>query len=369
MRVLGRTVDFEPRGVVSLWFRVLVAVIAIVGAGLAGAVLLVVTGHPPVEAYRAILRSGFGDSYGWVRTLLSATPLIFTALAAAVSFRMKVWNIGGEGQFYLGAIAGSGIALAFEHTLPDAITLILALVGGALAGGLWASIAAVPKAYLGTDEVISTLMLNFIALHLMGYLIFGSVSFWRERSNLGFPSGRQMTVQLPLFFQRLHVGFLVALALALLCWWFLRSSRWGFDIRVIGDSPRAARFAGMRVTARLVWTLVLSGAIAGLGGAVHATGVTLALNPSGIAVGFGYTGIVVAAVAGLDPIAIVAVAILISGLSNASTALQILEVPNDIVVLLQGLTLLLVAATEFFLRNRMRVVTIEQPERATEVAV
>ncbi|MGQ0670768.1 MAG: ABC transporter permease [Actinomycetota bacterium] len=343
---------------------------SVAAAGVMGAVLMLAAGHDPVEAYREVIESGFGSDLAWARTLISATPLILTAVAAAVAFRMRLWNIGGEGQLYLGAIAASGVALALGDGVAPVLGVVLSLAAGVAAGALWAAVAALPRAYLRTDEVISTLMLNFIALYLMNYLIFGSVSFWRDKERLSFPSGRLIpeVAELPRIWLRLHVGIVIAVAVALLLWWLLRSSRWGFELRVIGDSPRAARYAGMRVARRVVSVLVVSGAVAGLAGAVLITGSTQALRPSGIAVGLGYTGIVIAAVSRLNPLATVPVSILIAGLLNAGTSLQVLGVPSELVVLLQGLALLLVAATEFFLNNRVRLAARSAPVAEGEAA-
>ncbi len=367
----ARRLIVEPRGRPPLLTRLLFPVVSVLGAGAIGAALLAAAGHDPIEAYLRVVRSSFGSTVGWVRTLISSIPLIFTATAAAVAFRMKVWNIGGEGQFYIGAIGASGVALALGDSMPRPLELLLPLAAGLLAGAFWSALAAIPRAYLRTDEVISTLMLNFIALHLMNYLIFGSVSFWRDPEYLAFPAGRDIpaAAELPRIWLRLHWGFPIAIATAALVWWVLRSSRWGFDVRVIGDSPRAARYAGMPVARRVVSVLMVSGALAGLGAAVFVMGTTHSLEPSSIAVGFGYTGIVVAAVARLDALAIVPVSILIAGLTNAGASLQVLGIPNDIVVLLQGLALLLVAAAEFFLHNRVKLVSrAPGPEEAGEAA-
>jgi ABC-type uncharacterized transport system permease subunit len=366
---LTRRFTIEPRARASLLARIVFPIAAVGGASLLGALLLGVTGHDPIEVYTTALQSAFGSDLAIVRTLISATPLILTAVAAAVAFRMKIWNIGGEGQLYLGAIATSGVALLVGDSWPSAAAVTTSLAAGVLAGALWATLAAVPRAYLSTDEVISTLMLNFIALHLMNYLIFGSESFWRDKERLSFPSGRFIpeAAELPQIWLRLHAGFVIALVVAALLWWLLRSSTWGFDLRVIGDSASSARYAGMSVPRRIVSALFVSGALAGLAGAVQIAGSTNALQPNGLAVGIGYTGIVVAAVSRLNPLAIVPVAIVIAGLTNAGSALQIVGVPNEIVVLLQGLALLLVAAGEFFLTNRIRLVgrsVIEAPVEA-----
>src|SRR5262249_30829841 len=151
------------------------------------------------------------------------------------------------------------------------LALPLVLLAGIVGGAAWAAIAAFPRAYLRTDEVISTLMLNFIALYLMNYLIFGSVSFWRDTERITFPSRRLIpdAAELPTIWLRLHLGFLIAIVLAGVMWWWLRSSRWGFDLRVIGDSISAARYSGMNVARRTVSVLLVSGAIAGLAGAVQ----------------------------------------------------------------------------------------------------
>ena len=367
----ARRLVVEPRGRPPLAARVLFPVASVLGAGAIGAVLLVAAGHDPIEAYRRVVQSSFGSDLGWVRTLISSIPLIFTATAAAVAFRIKVWNIGGEGQFLLGAIGASGVALALGDAAPRPFALLLPLLAGLLAGALWSALAAIPRAYLRTDEVISTLMLNFVALHLVNYLIFGTVSFWRDPEYLAFPSGRDIpaVAELPRIWLRLHWGFPIAVATAVLLWWVLRSSRWGFDVRVIGDSPRAARYAGMPVARRIVSVLMVSGAIAGLGGAVHVMGTTMALQPGSLAVGFGYTGIVVAAVARLDALAIVPVSILIAGLTNAGSSLQVIGIPSEIVVLLQGLALLLVAAAEFLLHNRVGFAARATRAETTEAAV
>jgi ABC-type uncharacterized transport system permease subunit len=353
-------VTVEPRGHPSIPTRILFPLAAIAGATAMGSVILLLSGHSPAAAFERILEGAFGTDIAWARTLNSSIPLILTGLAAAVAFRMKVWNIGGEGQFYLGAIAASGTALALGDDVPGLVAWTVPTLAGLVAGAAWAALAAFPRAYLRTDEVITTLMLNFVALHLMNYLIFGSVSFWRDREQLSFPSGRRIpeVAELPtIWLDRLHWGFVIAVATSVVMWWWLRSSRWGFGIRVIGDSPPAARYAGMGVSRYFVSVLLVSGAAAGLAGAIHMTGTQQSLEPTGLDVGYGYTGIVIAAVSRLNPLAIIPVSIFVAGLTNAGTSLQILDIPIDLVVLLQGLALLFVAAAEFFLVNRVRLVS------------
>jgi simple sugar transport system permease protein len=353
----SRLITVEPRGAASLWIRILISVLSVIAAALVGALLLAATGHSPIDAYKLIYTSGFGNQRVLARTMVLAVPLILTALAAAIPFRMKLWNIGAEGQLYIGAIAGSGVVLALGDSIPAAVQLPAMMVAGAVGGALWAGLAALPKAYLNTDEVISTLMLNFVALGIMNYLIFGSASFWRDTERMAFPVGRHIpdAAALPRIWGPLHAGILIAVVLAIAVWVLLRSTRWGFELRVIGRSPRAARYAGMRVDRKMVSVLVISGALAGLAGAIEVSGPLGGLDPVALSIGMGFTGIVVAAVARLSPLGILPVAVLIAGLIKSASSLQTIGVPIQIAVVLQGLLFLFVVGGEFFLVNRVRL--------------
>jgi simple sugar transport system permease protein len=351
-----RALLVEPRQRPSVTVRILVPIGSILLAALFGAVILVADGHSPLLAYREVLASGFGGQLPLVRTLMLATPLILTALAAAIAFKMKVWNIGADGQLMMGAIAASGTAIAMAGT-PGPLLVPAILVAGIVGGALWAGIAAVLRTYFNTDEVISTLMLTFIASHFMEYLIFGSFSFWRDPTVLNYPTGLAIADagKLPRIWGRLHLGFVIAVVLALLIWWLMKSTRWGYEIRVIGDSQTAARYAGMRVARNVIAVLLVSGALAGLAGAIEVSGVNYALQPTALQTGVGFTGIVVAAMARLHPLMVVPVAVLLAGLISSGTSLQQMGVPIDIVLLLQGLVLLGVAAGEFLLTNKLQL--------------
>ena len=349
-------VGVEPRARPALALRLGVPLASLAAAGLVGAVVIVISGSSPVEAYRTMLDSSAGGWRPLTRTLVLATPLILTGLAAAVAFRMKVWNIGAEGQLYMGAIAAAGLAVALPSGTPKLLLLLVIMVAGAVAGALWAGIAALPKAYFNTNEVITTLMLNFVALYFMNYLIFGSVSFWRN-PGAAFPQGKIIpdVAQLPIISHRLHYGLLIALAAALVLWWGLRGTTWGFELRTIGDSPAASRYAGMSVSTKILSVLALSGALAGLAGAIEVTGVLKTLDPRALATELGFTGIVVAAVARLNPLGVVPVAILLGAVVTSGTNLQTIGIEAEIVFLLQGLIFLFVASGEFFLSNRLVV--------------
>jgi ABC-type uncharacterized transport system permease subunit len=220
--VLGR-VTVKPRAQASVWTRAGVPLLALVVALMLGAVILVATGANPIEVYREMINASLNGKQPIERTLTFATPLLLTGLAAAVAFRMKLYSIGAEGQLFMGAIAASGIGLQLPADTPKVLMLTAMFVGGALAGAVWAGFAAVPKALFGTDEIITTLMLNFVALGFMNYLIFGSQSFWRDPSR-PVPQGNSLpeSARLPLISGRLHSGFVIAVVIAVLLWWILK---------------------------------------------------------------------------------------------------------------------------------------------------
>lgn len=358
----SREIIAEPRPLPPRTVRFLVPLLSLVAGILVGGATLLAAGHNPAEAFNEVINKGFRGKLPLIGTLVLATPLILTGLAAVISFRMQIWNIGAEGQLIIGAIAGSGTALALGDHLPGPLVIVIALLASVAAGAFWAALAALPRAYLNTDEVITTLMLNFVALSVMNYLIFSSVSFWRNTERISFPSGKFIadTAFLPRFWGRLHVGIFIAIAVAVVLWWVLRSTKWGFEVEVTGDSPRAAEYAGIRVNRKIVSVLVTSGGLAGLAGGIEIAGVLHNLDPRALSLGVGFTGIVVAAIARMSPLGTVVVAFLVAGLTNAAVGLQAIGIPSDIVVLLQGIFFLCVVGGEYFLHNTIRLRSMDE---------
>jgi general nucleoside transport system permease protein len=343
--------------------RVGVPFVSLLAALALGGVILALTGAAPLTVYRTMFDASLNGARSIERTLTYATPLILTGLAAAVAFRMKAYNIGAEGQLFLGAIAASGLALQLPAGTPTVLMVGAMVVGGAVAGALWAGFAAVPKAFLGTDEIITTLMLNFVALAFMNYLIFGSFSFWRDPTR-PVPQGNTIpeSAAMPAISGRLHIGFVIAVALAVLLWWVLRSTTFGFRVRTIGDSPRAARYAGMGVPFATLAVLAISGGLAGVAGAIEVSGVTNRLDPKSLAIELGYTGIVIAAVARLNPLGVVPVAVFLAAIATAGGSMQSIGVRVEVVVMMQGLIFLSVTAGEFFVTNRIGLRPAGPPE-------
>ena len=311
--------------------------VAIAAVGL----LVMATGYPPGPALAALWRGSFGSPYVIVSTtLLRATPLILTGLAVAIAFRASVWNIGAEGQFLAGATAAAALGTVAGRAL-GWTSLPLALIVGAAAGAVWAGIAAWLRRRFGVLEVISTIMLNFLAVDVVAWLVRGPL---QEPTHI-YPQTPMLATSydLPrLFGSRLHAGFLLALIAALIAGWVVRQTAPGFRLRATGANPFAAASAGLidvgRTAAR---AFLVSGALAGLAGAIEVTGVTHALYED-ISPGYGYTAIAVALLAGLEPYAVIASGILFGALEAGAAAMQRDAGVPSVVVSVVEATLILV---------------------------
>jgi len=307
--------------------------------------LLAATGFDVGHALRSLVNGAFGSWYAiGSGTLVRATPLILTGLAVAIAFRAGVFNIGAEGQFLLGAVGATVVALE-ARSLPAWIGIPAILLAGIVAGAAWSWIAAVLRLRYQVLEVISTIMLNFVAANFVSYLVRGPLQepthIYPQTST--FPA----SAQLPRFgtATRLHVGFVIAVAACITGWWVIRYTSGGFRLRVVGANPFAARSAGQidvdRVTMR---AFLASGALAGLAGAIEVSGVTYALYDN-ISPGYGFTAIAVALLARLDAAAVIATGILFGALAAGASAMQRdAGVPSVVVSVVEaGIILALVA--------------------------
>lgn len=331
--------------------------VALAFAFVLGGLLLVAADSNPFDVYREMVSAAFGSTRALRDTLRATTPLVLTGLAVTVAFRMGLWSIGAEGQLYAGAIGGTAAALLLGPSLPAPLAVGVVLVAAATSGAVWATAASVPRALFGTDEVVTTLMLNFIALGIMNYLIFGSVSYWRDRTNLGYPAGKVIpeSTRLDLYFDLFDAGLVLAIGLALVIAFVLRRTGWGYQLRVAGVSRAAAGYAGISATRQIISVFAVSGALAGIAGGVYVMSVTFALEPRAIAINLGFTGIVIAAVALLDPLLVLVVGFLMGALLSVGPSLSILGVSPAVVVAIQGIILVSVAGAQFFIRYRIRI--------------
>jgi len=332
---------------------VLVPAASIVLALAAGGVIVALAGQNPLAVYGAMLAGAFGSRNGLAETLVKTTPLLLTGLGVAVAFRMRLWNIGGEGQFYLGAIFATWVAL---FGLPGAggWVLVPAMVAAGLLGGaLWGLIPGALRAYLGANETIVTLMLNYVALLLADWLVHGP---WKDPLAFGFPGTPRFpaAAALPaLAPTRVHLGLLFGLAAALVLWVLFRRTRWGYEIGIMGESDRAARYAGMPTKRTILLVLALSGALCGLAGMSEVAGIGQQLQRN-LSPGYGYTAIIVAWVGRLHPGGIVVVAFVLAALLVGGDQIQMsMGLPAAIAPMLQGIILFFLLGGELLTRYRL----------------
>ena len=387
------------------WQRVgrvmLVPALAVVTGLLLGAVLIILTSEPVwgavrvslgsglvtawntiVQAYTALFTGALGDPVRIVQafqsgdaleirralnpipeSLVNATPYIFAGLAVALGFRSGLFNIGVEGQLFMGAAAATYVGYAVKG-LPGFIHMPLAFLAGALGGAAWGFIPGWLKAKTGGHEVINTIMMNWIAFRLTEWLLGGPMT--RPGSG-GLPISPiiEKSAEIPQFFPapiRFHLGFFIALGMAWLVHWLLFKTTWGFDLRTVGANPNAARYAGMNITRNIILAMTLSGALAGMAGANQ----ILAVNRSmalGLSPGYGFDSIALALLGNSTPVGVILSSLLFGALRNGATRMELLRIPNDIVSIIQALILVFVAAPAI-IRTIYRV---KVPKEAEEV--
>jgi ABC-type uncharacterized transport system permease subunit len=359
-------IKIERRLTQPRWLSFAVPIASVGVSLLVIAVVLGATGHDPVHTYRRLFNAAFVGSAAWTDTLVSATPLLFTGLAAAVAFRMQLFNIGAEGQLYLGAIGGAGIAIWIGPQHATALTILMMCACGGAAGALWGLIPGVLKAFGRTNEIITSLMLNYVAGQLLTYLIFDSASPWRDVSTIQTRSFPQSVALQPSQFWPnfkaigvvVPFGFVLALVVAVGLYVLFRATRFGFEMNVIGDSQRAARYSGMRTRRKVLAVMGISGGIAGLGGASQVGDFSHVLDasPQGLqGASYGYAGIVVAALGRYNPFAVCLVGVLLGGLQNAGLFLQSADFPSGLVGVMQGIILFCALGGELLIRYRVRI--------------
>lgn len=345
----------ERREITTPLFRYSAPLVSIAVALFVAGFLLLANGVNPLEAYRAILLDAVGSLYGLSETLVKTTPLIFTGLGVSLAFRMQIWNIGAEGQLYVGAMAASGVAL-FSGIENHWLLLCCMFLAAFISGGLWAGVAGLLRARWRVNEVIVTLLMNYIAILWVDYLVYGP---WKDPKGFNFPLTAQFSDAARLadyFDTRLHSGFFLALVCALLLYLFMERTIWGYQIKVIGSNPKAAQYAGMKTGLTIFAVLFLSGAIAGLAGFSEVAGLQHRLQ-HGISPGYGYTAIIIAWLAKRSAVGVVIVSLLMGILLVGGDSLQLLwRLPVAFVYAFQGLILFFLLAADFFIQYRLRLV-------------
>ena len=340
----------------------LLPVFATLAALLLGAVMLLFLKVNPIEAYKALWDGAFGSSNAFAETLVKATPLLLVGLGICISFRGDVINIGGEGQMIIGAVLATWVGLNFTG-LPGWLVVTLAMFAGFLGGGLWGGIPGVLKAYFNVNEILSTVMMNAIAVQLMNFLLRGPMI---DPSQAELASKIPQTARLLEIFRlprlvptRLHLGSLIAVVLAILVYILLWRTTLGYRIRAVGQNPYASRYAGIKVQRYVVLALLLSGAFSGLAGATQVFGVNYRMITDGSASGFtgsaGFNGIVAALFGQLHPIWSIPASVLFGALLVGANKMQrVVQVPSALVTALNGLVVVFVVSSEIWRRRRQR---------------
>ncbi len=329
------------------------------GIGLAlalvvGALVIAAAGYDPAVGYEALARGAFGSVRAVTATVNKAVPIGLCAIGIALAYRAGLWNIGAEGQLYFGAFAATGVGLALPEATPAIVALPAVLAAAILAGGAWAALAAIPRAFLGMNEILSTLMLNYIAILWVNYLVSGP---WADPVTFSFPYSPPLpeAARLGALVGAVHWGLVFLAVAGAILLAVDRGFRWGYDLRVTGDAPRAARYAGIAPARSVVVGLVAAGALAGLAGAIEVSASTGRLQ-AGLSPGYGFMAILVAWLAAGRPIGIAVASVFYAGLLNGGFSLQVSGIPPAISTILQASVLIAVLAVLGLGRYRIRLV-------------
>jgi general nucleoside transport system permease protein len=352
-------IRLEPRVAPSRLLSAATTLGAVAIALVISGIIIAAVGGDPVRSYLHILNAAFGSIGVLSDTLVKATPLLLTGLACALAFRMRLWNIGAEGQFLLGAWGASAVVLApiLPAGTPAFIVIPAMMLAGAAAGAAWGLIPGILRARLGVNEIITTLMLNYVALFWIQFWVFGP---WSQ-------GGFQQTRPFPpeAFLPRLtdfasavpalggltvHLGLVFGLIAAAIVWVGLERSRWGYEIRLAGDSERAARYAGIDIARNVIVVFAISGALAGLAGMSEVSGAVHRLQDR-ISPGYGFTAIIIAYLARFDPLKVIVASVLFGALILAGREIQ----PSGVPAMIQGIILFSLIVAEVFVRYRVRI--------------
>lgn len=330
----------------ELVIRVLAILLSIVCAGL----ILVIFGLNPISVFKAIIEGAIGTDLRIKQTIIKAIPLIITSLGILVAFKMKFWNIGGEGQIVIGAMAATFVALNFGDMPKPAMLLLMALAA-MIAGGFWAFIPAVFKAKMGTNETIFTLMMNYIGIKFVTYLQYGP---WMDPNANGFPRVAPFPENaiLPSILG-VHTGWIIAILCTALIFFLMKYTKLGYEITVVGESFETARYAGMNINKIIIVAMMISGGLCGLVGMIQASAIEKTLV-AGISGGYGFTAIITAWLARLNAVATLFVCLVFAMLIQGGAYIQLaMNVPSAVASVVQGTILFFVLGSEFFLQYKV----------------
>jgi general nucleoside transport system permease protein len=355
MRIQLPRIRIERREDIGAGTQIAAVLLALAASLLVTAGLVRIAGADVREAFVGLFLGAFGDKLAIVQSLVKATPLILTGLATVVAFRGQMWNIGGEGQLYAGAIVAYGAYLALGW-LPSPALIAAVMVFGLLGGALWGGLAGILKSRFKVDEVLSTIMLNYIISFVLTLLV-GAGGPWIQPGQFS-PQTRIVSEAARFPFLpgagRIHIGFIVAVLAAVAVYFLIERTALGYEIRAFGANPTASSFKGIRASKMFATIMPISGSLAGLAGAGLVFGEYFRLQP-GISPGYGFTGILVALLANLHPLGVVPAAILFGGLDNGAFRMQVLTgVPTALVSAIEAIIMLFFVGASAAVRFRIR---------------
>lgn len=341
-------------GIARILQSLLIPLLALLGAFLTGAIVMLLSGDDPLSAYSGLFQGAFGNGNGWARTIRKTTPFILTGLSVAVAFKVSLFNIGASGQFVIGTLFAVAVGINFDG-LPVFVHLPLAIIAGVIGGMIWGAIPGILKVYTGAHEVIVTIMLNYVAALLGGWAVYAGGSqgqtpgpLWdRTAGPISETPDVLASAQIPWLFgppYRVHYGVFIALAAAVFIWWLIFKTPFGFALRTVGQNMRAARYAGIRVNYTIILTMAIAGGLAGLAGAIETLGLNHKFAPEfGGAVGF--DGITVALLGQTHPFGVLLAAFMFGALDGGASTMQFESgVSADVIQIIQALVLAFVAA-------------------------
>ncbi len=340
--------DLSKQGGSPWWITIISILLALLLCG----IFIAANGMNPIPVYKKMITGAFGTPFGITETLVKSIPLLLCGLGVSIAYRISIWNIGAEGQFAAGAIGATAVTIYFPD-LPAYFSIPLMILFSIIAGGFWGLLTAIPRTYFQVNELITSLMLNYVALLALDYVVFGP---WRDPKGFNFPGTPMFTdaQSLPVLGDtRLHFGLIFALAAVVFYALTIRYTKWGYELRIIGANPEAARNAGIRINRHILFVMVISGGLAGLAGMSEVAGVTHRLM-YGISPGYGYTAIIVAWLAKLNPIGLIVASVLFGGLIVGGYSVQTIGLPSSISNMLQGAILFALIAGSMFSKLRLR---------------
>lgn len=367
----SRPTKFHISGI----FDALMPIFATIAALLVGAILLLLLGANPITAYSALIEGAFGSFNAFAETLVKATPLLLVGLGTCIAYRASVTNIGGEGQLIIGALLSTWIGLSFTN-LPGWLMILIAFLAGSLGGAIWGGLPGLLKAYFNVNEILSTVMMNAIAVQIMNYMLRGPMidpEQAQAASQIPQTARLEVAYRLPrLVPTRLHIGLLIAVVLAVLVYILLWRTTLGYRIRAVGQNKDASKYGGVDVKKHIVIAMLLSGAFAGLAGMMQVYGVNYRMITDGSATGFtgnaGFNGIVAALFGQLHPILTIPASVLFGGLLVGANAMQrVVQVPSALITALNGLVVVFVVSSDYFRkRNQAKRVAFVESGQDTQ---